>query len=76
MEAVSLDFFRPTCYYRGLNNYQDYLGGVPYYIFGIMGPQNPILIVKTAILVINQRCFGTVRAIIEIGTLRISGPTP
>ena len=25
--------------YRGLNNYQYYLGGVPYYKYSIMGPK-------------------------------------
>ena len=39
-------------YYRGLNNYLYYFGG-PCYIYSIMGPQNPILIVKAPILAVG-----------------------
>ena len=37
-------------YYRGLNNYQYYFGGVPYYEYS-KGAPNPILIIKTPTLV-------------------------
>ena len=34
---------------RGLNNYQYYVGGVPYYDYSIVGSKNRILIIKAPI---------------------------